>query len=153
MPLKRKQIELTPEEQLDLLANARKLHAATIGPDGQPHLIPIWFVLVDDAIVFTTYGKSQKIANLERDPRITLLGEDGDSYSTLRGVSLETCAEVIRDPLATARVLVKVNARYMGAAEVEVQPGDELPPLAYKRVVVRVPLAGARVRSWDHRKM
>ncbi len=153
MAKKRKQIQLTEEEQHELLEEARVVHTATIGPEGQPHLVPMWYALEDDAIVYTTYGKSQKVKNLDRDPRITLLVEAGESYNTLRGMSMEGIAELGTEPRDTARIMNMVASRYSGERVSDPEPDAELPPQAYKRIVIRIPLKGGRIRTWDHRKM
>jgi PPOX class probable F420-dependent enzyme len=137
-----------------LLQNARVLQVASIHRDGRPHLVPMWFALDDDGLIaFTTFGKSQKVINLERDPRITVLAETGEAYNELRGVSIDGRAEVVRDPQATARMMALVGAKQAGrpAPPKPAEPAAELPAQAYKRVVVRV--HPERVRSWDHRKM
>ena len=101
----RSRIALTEEEQRQLLLEARTLYIATIGPDGRPHLVPMWFSLDDEGLVaFTTSGASQTVRNLERDPRITVMVEAGDGYQELRGVSIDGRAEIVSDLHVTARV-------------------------------------------------
>ena len=153
MAKKRDEIKLTEEEQRELLENARVVQTATIGPEGQPHLVPMWYALDEDAIVYTTYGKSQKVKNLERDPRISLLVEAGESYNMLRGMSIEDTAELVREPRITARIMNMVASRYSGEPIPDLLPDAELSPQAYKRIVIRIPLKGGRIRTWDHRKM
>ena len=154
MTNQRERIQLTADEQRELLDAERVMQVASINPDGRPHLVPMWFAFDDDgAIVFTTYGRSQKIQNLERDPRVTLLFETGDAYNQVRGMSIEATAEVIRDPQVTAHVLALVGAKHGGRPRPAPNPEADPPPVAYKRVTVRIPLDGARVRSWDHRKL
>ncbi len=154
MPNPRARLVLTEAEQDDILRNARVLQVASINRDGTPHLVPMWFELDDDGlIVFTTYATAQKVLNLERDPRITVLAETGTAYNELRGVSIDARAEVVRDPQVTTRVLALVGAKYAGRPRPErpAMPPTELSAQASKRVTVRVhPL---RVRTWDHRKL
>jgi PPOX class probable F420-dependent enzyme len=150
----RQSIELTSEEQQELIAGSRVMQVASINPDGRPHLVPMWFELDDDgAVVFTTYGRSQKIQNLERDARITLLFETGEAYNEIRGLSIDATAEVIRDPHVTAATLALIGAKHAGRPRPTAPPEGEPPPVAHKRVTVRIPIHGARVRSWDHRKL
>ena len=150
----RERIQLTTEEQRELIDDSRVMQVASINPDGRPHLVPMWFAFDDaGAIVFTTYGRSQKIQNLERDPRVTLLFETGDAYNQVRGLSIDASAEVIRDPSVTAATLAFVGARQAGRPRPTAPPEGDPPPVAYKRVTVRSPLDGQRVRSWDHRKL
>ena len=95
----RKDISMTPDEVTEFLSSGRKtLQVATIGKDGVPHVAPMWFVLDDGKIVFRSFTKSQKIVNLHRDPRLTVLVETGDTYETLRGVMITGSARLIDDP-------------------------------------------------------
>ncbi len=154
MPNPRARLVLTDAEQAEILREARILQVASINHDGTPHLVPMWFELDDDGlIVFTTYATAQKVLNLDRDPRITVLAETGTAYNELRGVSIDARAEVVRDPQVTARALALVGAKYANRPRPErpATPPAELPAQASKRVTVRIhPL---RVRSWDHRKL
>ncbi|MEX2446709.1 MAG: TIGR03618 family F420-dependent PPOX class oxidoreductase [Dehalococcoidia bacterium] len=152
MPDRRSRIALTDEEQRDLLHEAKTLYIASIGPDGRPHLVPMWFAPDDEGLVaFTTYGTSQKVRNLERDPRITVLVEAGDAYEELRGVSIDGRAEIVRDLHVTARVRELAGAQHAGQPRPEADPDAEPPAAVAKRVTVRV--HPERVRSWDHRKL
>ena len=101
--------------------------------------------------IFSTYGTSQKIKNLERDPRITALAETGHEYDEVRGLSIDGRAEVIRDPHVTMRTLQLVGAHTNGQPRPAPTPDAEPPPIAYKRVTVRI--HPGRIRSWDHRKL
>jgi PPOX class probable F420-dependent enzyme len=148
----RDRITLTEAEQRELLEAARVLQVASIGPDGRPHLVPMWFVHDDDGLLaFTTYGAAQKVKNLERDPRVTVLAETGTAYNELRGISIDGRAEIVRDPPRTARVLQLVGARYGDRPRPDPDPSLDPPPAAYKRVTVRI--HPERIRSWDHRKL
>ncbi|MCK9487144.1 MAG: TIGR03618 family F420-dependent PPOX class oxidoreductase [Dehalococcoidia bacterium] len=156
MTNRRRAIELTEDEQRALMAEARILQVASINADGRPHLVPMWYEVDDEGLmVFTTYGTSQKVVNLERDPRVTVLLEAGDTYDELRGVSMDARAEVVRDPQVTARTLALVGARYSGRPRPPLpaapSPEADLPPAAFKRVTVRI--HPERVRSWDHGKL
>ena len=96
---KRGIIELDDIEIRKLLKTERVLQVASINKNGTPHLVPMWFVVEQDgSLVFTTYGRSQKVKNLERDPRVTLLVESGERYDELKGVVIDGIAEIIRDP-------------------------------------------------------
>ena len=122
---------------------------ATNGPSGHPHLVAMWYAVVDGQIWFETKAKSQKVANLKRDDRITVSIEDGLTYDTLRGVALEGRAVVVDDPDALWKVGVSVWERYTGPYTDEMKPFVEV--MLNKRVAVRVDVE--RVRSWDHTKL
>src|SRR5215475_10142138 len=94
---RRGQIELGEAELLELLEDERIAIVSSNGPRGFPHSMPLWFVPRDGEVWIWTYAKSQKVRNLERDPRATLLIETGTEYQDLRGVQIEAEAELIRD--------------------------------------------------------
>jgi PPOX class probable F420-dependent enzyme len=144
-------IVMSDEEVAAFLSGSRIANIATIGPSGQPHLVAMWYGLINGAVCFETKSKSQKAVNLRRDPRITVLIEAGDSYDQLRGVSIEGTAAIIEDPDADEywAAAVSVWERYNGPYTAEIQPLVE--EMMKKRVVVRVD--PVRVRSWDHRKL
>lgn len=145
----RAQITLTEDEIAGLLAGVRSMTVASIGPGGHPHLVAMWFAVLDGDICFETKAKSQKAVNLRRDPRITCLAEDGVVYDELRGVAVEGRAEVSEDPDLLWRVGVAVWERYNGPYSEDMRPFVEA--MLRKRVAVRV--RAERVRSWDHRKL
>lgn len=145
----RSQVAMTDEEIQAFLASQRTANLATFGPNGHPHLVAMWFGLVDGVIWFETKAKAQKAQNLLRDPRATVLIEDGLTYDCLRGVSMEGTATVIDDPDALWAVGVSVWERYNGPYSEEVKPLVEF--MLHKRVAVRFDVD--RIRSWDHRKL
>ena len=140
---------MSDEEIVEFIERSRTATMATVLPDGRPHLVAMWYAVVDGEIWFETKAKSQKATNLRRDPKITVLIEDGHTYDTLRGVSLEGTAEIIDDPDALWSVGVSVWERYNGPYTEEMKPLVEF--MLHKRVAVRVDVT--RTRSWDHRKL
>ncbi|HET6499741.1 MAG TPA: PPOX class F420-dependent oxidoreductase [Amycolatopsis sp.] len=145
----RAQIRMTNEEIATFIEAGRTATMATVGPDGTPHLVAMWYAVLDGQIWFETKAKAQKVVNLRRDDRITCLIEDGRGYDELRGVSLEGRGVISDDPAELWRVGVSVWERYHGPYTDEVKPAVEM--LLHKRVAVRVDVR--RVRSWDHRKL
>ena len=133
----------------DFVVSSRGGTLATVDRDGQPHLTAMWYAVVDGEIWFETKAKSQKAVNIRRDPRITFLLEDGDTYDTLRGVSFEGTAEIVDDPDAIFRVGVSVWERYTGPYTDEMRPFID--QMMNNRICVRV--VQSRMRSWDHRKL
>ena len=146
---RRAQITMSAAEISEMLAGLRSLTVASVGPDGQPHLVAMWFAVIDGDICFETKAKSQKAVNLRRNPRVSCLAEDGEVYQDLRGVAIEGRAEVSDDPEFLWRVGVGVWERYYGPYTEEQRPLVEA--LLRKRVAVRV--RATRLRSWDHRKL
>ncbi|HEY7051316.1 MAG TPA: PPOX class F420-dependent oxidoreductase [Mycobacterium sp.] len=145
----RGQIVMSQAEIDEFVESSRGGTLATIGRDGQPHLTAMWYGVVDGEIWFETKAKSQKAVNLRRNPRVTFLLEDGDTYDTLRGVAFEGTAEIVDDPEAIFRVGVSVWERYTGPYTDDVKPAVDM--MMNKRVAVR--LVVKRIRSWDHRKL
>jgi len=147
-------VRLTEQEVQDLLAENIKVQVATVGPDGVPHLSTLFYIVRDGRIAFWTYGRSQKIRNLERDPRVSLLVEDGTDYFELRGVSITGRAEIIRDYDAIYSIGAEVATAMVNAESFEAL-GDigreAVEKQAQKRVAVIV--HPDKVASWDHRKM
>lgn len=142
---------MSETELARFLDEERVLTLATVGPGGRPHLMPLWYVREGSTLVAWTYGKSQKIRNLERDPRATVQVEAGrDVYGELRGAMLECDVAIERDPERVADFGVRLTARYTGVTPSDVPRAGVLKQ-APKRVVLR--LTPTRVVSWDHRKL
>ena len=148
----RDQIRLTDGELRDYLAGARVIILNSIGRNGVPHPMPMFYAVEDDgAIIMTTYRKSQKSQNLRRDPRVSLLVEDGAKYFELRGVVLYGRAELIDDTNEVKRILAAVALR-------QGEPSDESDEALAGRHLIAEKRTGIRVRprrivSWDHRKL
>jgi PPOX class probable F420-dependent enzyme len=151
MPSRRGSIALTEEEKSQLLKDGWTLQVASVGPKGFPHLVAMWYVLDETGkIVFTTFRKSQKIINLRRNPKMTVMLEAGRAYQELLGLVIEGTAEVVDDPAYTAKVMAKVGEKYNGIPAPMETPDAAL-KVAGKRVVVR--LQPEDIYSWDHRKL
>src|ERR1700692_4446392 len=131
----------------DFVVSSRGGTLATVDRDGQPRLTAMWYAVVDGEIWFETKAKSQKAVNIRRDPRITFLLEDGETYDTLRGVSFEGTAEIVDDPDAIFRV--GVRERYTGPYTDDAKTAVDM--MMNNRVAVH--LVVERIRSWDHRKL
>lgn len=149
---RRAQITLAPEEVIELLNESEIVTVSSIGPRGWPHSMPLWFLERSGEIHVWTYGKSQKVKNLERDPRATVLVEAGRAYAELRGVMIEAEAEIHRDPETVGRFAQELGVRY--AARIGVEPenaAEVFAPQVPKRVVIR--FRPVRTATWDHRKL
>ncbi len=97
MPSRRAQIRMSEEEARAFLGGSHTMTLATLRPDGQPHLVAMWYGFLDGDVAFWTYGKSQKVRNLRRDPRLTCLVESGRHYEELKGVSLEGTGDILEE--------------------------------------------------------
>lgn len=147
---RRDRIVMSTDEVDRFLAESRTVTCATIARDGRPHLMPLWYVLRAGELWAWTYAKSQKVRNLERDPRCTLQVEAGSEYSELRGVMLDCEAELHRDVEVVAPLGAEIAARY-GAADLTPELEAAMRAQAAKRVGLRFREQG-RV-TWDHRKL
>ena len=140
---------MTQEEAAAFLAEERTVICATNGKDGFAHLMPLWFVVRDDELWAWTYAKSQKVRNLERDPRATLQVEAGGEYDQLRGVMLKTDVTIHRDPDQVAAFGLELFARYAGELTDDIRA--MVRAQAPKRVLLQF---SERSRAtWDHRKL
>ena len=150
---RRAQIRMSDDEVRQFLEQARTIILCSIGKEGVPHPMPMWFALDEDgAVIMTTFTKSQKILNLKRDPRVTLLAEAGETYSELRGVVIHGRAEIDTGVESVFATLRKVSVR-MGTVPAEDSEAirEGLRASARKRSLIRV--APEKVVSWDHRKL
>ena len=149
---RRDQIKMTPEEVAALLEAERVAIVSTLGPRGWPHSMPMWFVPRDDGIWIWTYAKSQKVRNIERDERATVLVETGREYQELRGVQIEARAELHRDFDTVFGFAEELTLRYAeGISSIEGDAREALVAQAPKRVAIR--FAEARRATWDHSKL
>ncbi len=145
-------IQLDRTEFLELLADERVVVVSSLGPKGWPHSMPMWFVPRDGEIWIWTYAKSQKVRNLERDPRATLLVETGHDYGELRGAMVEAEAEIHRDFETVIGFAEELTLRYAeGISTVDGDAKAALEAQAPKRVAIR--FEPKRTATWDHRKL
>src|SRR5437764_9120560 len=146
---RRDQIRMNDEEIRAFLEEQRILQIATIDHDGWPHLVAMWYVLINDQIVFWTYAKSQKAVNLRRDARLTCLVETGERYDELRGVQIKGRA-IINDDCETVQHIGEIIwKRYTDSSNEATR--QMVATQAAKRVVVFV--KSVEITSWDHRKL
>jgi PPOX class probable F420-dependent enzyme len=149
MPSRRDLIRMSDAELTDFLAEERTLTCATLGPNGRPHLMPLWYLPEGHELSAWTFAKSQKARNLERDPRATVQVEAGEAYAELRGAMLECDVELEREPDRVARIGLALMRRYAEGSGDELEAGVRAQ--APKRVGMR--FTPTRVVSWDHRKL
>ena len=143
---------MTDDEVAAYLAEQRVLNVATLGPSGHPHVVAMWYVVVDGRPSFWTFAKSQKVVNLRRDPRITGLVESGDSYNQLRGVELVGTGRIVEAFDEILTIGRTVAAKYQGSDAVD--SPDVLAFLeAQARKRVGVVIDVERTVSWDHTKL
>jgi len=152
---RRAQIVLDDAELAELLENERVAVVSSIGPRGWPHSMPLWYVPRDGEVWIWTYAKSQKVRNLERDPRATVLVETGTEYSELRGAMIEARAHLHRDRDTVLGFAEELTLRYAEGLDsldaLDEEARAALAAQAPKRVAIR--FEPIRTASWDHRKL
>ena len=149
MANQRAHVVMSDDEVWEFLRQQRSSTVATYGPQGQIHLVGMWYAVMDNHIWFETKKKAQKTLNLRRDPRCSFLVEAGHTYDQLRGLAIEGTGVVIEDEDVVWTVCVNIFERYNGPYSEEMKPFVEF--MAHNRAAIR--LDPTRVRSWDHRKL
>ena len=140
---------MTSEEQSRFLAAVKTIVLSSIDPRGYPHSVAMWFSIKDGVVHMTTFRKSQKVLNIRRNPKVSLLAESGATYAELRGVMIRGRAEIVEDVELCVDVLADIQSRFYGPVDPSVR--DILRERATKRVAIRVP--PERIASWDHSKL
>jgi general stress protein 26 len=150
---RRDQIRMTDEEVGAFLDEERTVICATAGKDGWPHLMPLWYVVRDGELWSWTYGASQKVKNLERDPRATIQVEAGTEYQELRGVMFKCEVELVTETDDVAALGREIFARYGGVDADTLDDGvrEMVAKQASKRVGLR--FVERDRATWDHRKL
>lgn len=151
MASKRGKIEMSPEELSLYLEDGKILNVATINPSGHPHLVAMWYVMLDGKPAFWTFGKSQKVMNIRRDDKITGLIESGESYSELRGAELVGSARLVEDHDEIVRIGTAVAVKYNGPAAASGPGLDFIRKQAEKRIGIIIDVDKAV--TWDHTKL
>lgn len=145
----RDKVAMAADEVAAFLAGSRKLQLATINRDGTPHLVTMYYAVLDGRIAFWTYRASQKALNLARDPRITCLVETGNEYFDLRGVQVQGVVQPVEDPAEVLQIGRRI-AGVMAGTDVPL-PDEYVEHTARKRLGYIV--QPTRVISWDHVKL
>ena len=145
----RGKIVMSQEEIDAFLLGRRSMTMSTINNDGSIHSIAMWYGFLEGCVAIESKAKAQKVMNLRRNPNLTMLVEDGETYETLRGVTLIGKAEIVEDPDRVFELGVSVFSRYFAPYTEEMKPAVDM--MLNKRVVVKLDVD--RVISWDHRKL
>lgn len=138
---------MTAAEVDGFLAEERTCRVATVGPDG-PHATPLWFAWHGGALWLTSVVRSQRWADLQRDPRVAVVVDAGQDYDQLRGVELRGRVEVVGEVPRT------------GAAAPELEGPEQLFADRYTGGTVHhdgrhawLRLVPDKITSWDFRKL
>jgi PPOX class probable F420-dependent enzyme len=147
----RQRVAMSEDEVRAFLGDNMKVQVASIGRNGMPHLTTLFYVMLDGRISFWTYATSQKVKNLERDPRVSALVETGTDYAELAGVSIQGTAEIVRDPDGIRRIGSAVVTAMAGGEDLGYLGRDIVEQQVAKRVGIVI--TPTKVASWDHAKM
>ncbi len=105
---------MTREEWRAFLQHGtRTAKLATVRRDGRPHVVPVWFVLNGDDVIFTTGAGSVKAQAMRRDPRVCLCVDDENPPFAY--VMVEGTASVSEDAGEMLAHATAIGGRYMGA--------------------------------------
>jgi PPOX class probable F420-dependent enzyme len=141
----RPDIRLTPDEQAAFLRANRKCALATLDRNGFPHIVAMNFTARDGAFWMTSYGKAQKVVNIQRNPKVALMVETGQAYADLKGVMVRGHCEILDGAEAVAQVFA-----WMAEDRREPRPAGASRS-APKRVVLKI--VPDKIVTWDHSKL
>jgi PPOX class probable F420-dependent enzyme len=147
---------MTDDEIWRFLAPSRTAVLSTLGKDGFPHTVAMWFVPVQETgeLRMWAYTKSQKVRNLQRDSRCSVMVEEGDTYNSLKGVLVQGRAQLVEDPDEIEDIGRRLYDRYtfpITGVEVDAGPHTEIRRQAVKRKGIVIPTES--VASWDHSRL
>lgn len=153
MPSRRDQIAMTDEELDSFLRAKRTLIIVSNGKDGFPHPMPMFYCVDDEGrLIISTFGKSQKVKNFERDPKAALLVEAGEEYENLKSVVMKATAEIVTDYDTVLQGMIDIAlSRLEGTAPDMDAIRKRVEHTAKKRVLVR--FTPVETMSWDHEKL
>jgi nitroimidazol reductase NimA-like FMN-containing flavoprotein (pyridoxamine 5'-phosphate oxidase superfamily) len=146
---RRGEIAMTADEQAVFLARSRTIMLSTIDGRGYPHCVAMWFALIDGVVHMTSFRKAQKVVNIRRNPKVSLLAESGSEYAELRGLMIRGQGELVEDVELCNEILGRIQVKHGSAGDASAP--DLLRRQAAKRVAIRI--HAERVASWDHSKL
>lgn len=147
---------MSEAETQQFLDRGKILQVASVGKDGWPHLAPMWYVVEAGRVVFRSFSKSQKIINLARDPRLTVLVEQGDAYSELQGVMIKGTARLVTDRDYVLSIYGSLAAKYPMINDAPIQLDVASLETAFGRFAEKntaVIVDPERIVTWDHTKL
>jgi PPOX class probable F420-dependent enzyme len=137
-------LSLTQEELERYLGRQRTCRVATVGPNGTPHVVPLWFVWHGHTLYLNSTLGNPTVENLLRTGRASAVVDDGESYVELRGAVVSGVAERADDDPLLDEVERLWSEKYLGGNP---------PPYRRWRDRVWLRLRPDHVSSWDFRKI
>jgi nitroimidazol reductase NimA-like FMN-containing flavoprotein (pyridoxamine 5'-phosphate oxidase superfamily) len=141
-------INMTPGEIKVFLAEQKVCRMATVGKDGMPHVIPMWYVILGGEIYIETTGTTKKVKNVKSTKKTALIVDAGDSLYDYMGVMMQGKTEIVKDKAIFGRFREAYAQRYFGSNE---HPGYKLLTGIPNRVLLK--FIPEKFASWDYRKM
>jgi PPOX class probable F420-dependent enzyme len=138
---------MSSDEVAAFLAEEHTAIFCTLLADGRIHAVPMWYLPDGSTLIFSAKSKSQKVVNLRRDGRATVLVESGRVYDQLRGVEMNGHTEVIDAPQLVFDYATALSQRYGSGTNQALTVEQK----ARNRSILR--FVPDRVASWDHRKV
>lgn len=132
------------DEQIEAYLDSRPCWAilSTIDRDGFPHSVPLGYFRLGRDIIMGVRDETRKVANIEGNPNVSIVLEDGSSMADIRGVMFQGHARIVREPIEALQ-LSREGARARGVPESE-WPTEPRPGAAYIR------MTPVRTLSWDY---
>jgi len=150
MTSRRRQMAMDRAEIFAFLREQQKIVLVSNGPQGFPHPIHMLYHCDEQGHLWmTSYAKAQKVKNLERDPRASLVVEESEAYETARSVIVYARCEIVRDTGAVRRTFRNIASQ--GIPEVPAPADGKAVDRAVKRVALQ--FIPERYVSWDHAKL
>jgi len=127
------------------LGQQKVCRLATVDRRGQPHVVPVWHILLDGDIYIETSPNSKKGQNLKVNPKIALVVDAGDAFDDYKGVMIQGTVQIVKDKRMLARFRDAMAQRYFGTSE---HPG-------YKSLVsgsdpLLLKIIPKRLVTWDY---
>jgi nitroimidazol reductase NimA-like FMN-containing flavoprotein (pyridoxamine 5'-phosphate oxidase superfamily) len=132
------------DEEVEAFLDSRPGWAmlSTIDGEGFPHTVPLGYFRLGRDIVMGVRDRTRKVANIEADPRVSVMLEDGSTMADIRGVLVQGRARIVREPADRLKI-AREGARARGVPEAE-WPTEPRPGVVYIRVTP------VRTLSWDY---
>ncbi len=139
---------MTEEEVKVFLAEHKVCRMATVDKNGMPHIVPMWYVILDGQIYMEATGETKKVRNIEFNQNVSLVIDSGGFLYDYRGVMMQGKMEKVGDEKMFKRFREALAQRYFGTTE---HPGYRALTSIPNRVVLKFILE--KTASWDYRKM
>jgi len=129
------------------LGEQRVCRLATVDRRGQPHVVPVWHILLDGDLYIETSPSSKKGLNLKTNPKMALVVDAGDTFDTYKGVMIQGRVEFVKDKKMLVRFRDAMAQRYFGTSE---HPGYKYLVSGSDPLLMKV--IPKKIITWDYRQ-